>query len=119
MSGYRAQDGEAPLQFTFINDSESGRMNLVGVSKPNPPGDPNSGWTQISPGHPQSGDYCTQKLKACKVGQRVVLKNSSSVGVGVSEPNHPPPIPTPAQPRSVLVTHRAGATVLRNSRLAR
>ena len=29
-------DTGAGLQFTFINDSESGKMNLVGVSKPNP-----------------------------------------------------------------------------------
>ena len=29
-------DMGAGLQFTFINDSESGKMNLVGVSKPNP-----------------------------------------------------------------------------------
>ena len=36
MRGDTSVNSDAPegLQFTFINDSESGKMNLVGVSKP-------------------------------------------------------------------------------------
>ncbi len=69
-AGISAEDREPGLQFTFINDSESGKMNLVGVSKPTPPRLANlmPAWTQIDAGlTPQNREYCTQKLKACKV----------------------------------------------------
>ena len=57
MKGDTSVNSDAPegLQFTFINDSESGKMNLVGVSKPSrslqdgahPGGGGGAHWTQI------------------------------------------------------------------------